>query len=99
MDNNIISIQAESGQVAIKFSGNLTLQNIAGIKTEIDKVLAKAKSLQLTASEVEDIDLSFVQLILSLKAYCKTKSISVETKFELPNESERLLAKAGLKLN
>ena len=99
MENKAISINADGGQVVATLSGSLTVPNIGGIKSELDKVIGKAKSLKMEATEVDDVDLSFVQLVLSLKAYCKTKGIVFETKFEFPAESQRLLDKAGLKMN
>lgn len=95
MDNNIL-VTTNGTKVTVTLKGGLTLPNIANIKAEVEKALKGARSLLIETADVDDVDLSFFQLIMSIRSFCKVHSINLETKIELPKESQQLLTKAGL---
>lgn len=96
MNEENITIKNDDGHVSVMLKGSLTLSNISGIKAGIDKALKNAKSIIVETSEVEEADLSFCQLIVSLKSFCKSHSIDIITKIELPQDLSQLFAKTGL---
>lgn len=97
MNEGNIIIKKEDGHASVMLKGSLTLPNVSEIKSQIDDVLKDAKSIIVETSEVDEADLSFYQLIIALKKYCKTHSIDIVTKIVLPQEMSQLLAKTGLK--
>lgn len=97
MNEENIIIKKEDGHASVMLKGSLTLPNIGAIKAEFDKLVKDAKSIIVETSEVEEVDLSFYQLIVALKSHCKTHSIDIITKIELPQDMSQLLTKTGLK--
>ena len=66
--NYSIKIYSQAGQpVKLQVSGHLNIQNAAAIRTELLECLGHAQEVQLEIMEVEAMDLSFIQLLLSLK--------------------------------
>ena len=77
------------------FSGQLTINNIDKIKEDLKKHLKINKSLNLITKDVENMDLTFVQLILSLIKSGKKGGYEVNTSIDIPNDTRLLLANAG----
>lgn len=96
MNEENMIVKNEDGHACVMLKGCLTLPNICEIKAGFDNLLKDVKSIIVETSEVEEVDLSFYQLIVSLKSYCKTHSIDIITKIDLPKEVSQLLNKTGL---
>lgn len=97
MEDKNINVITEGSHSTIQLKGSLTLPNIGNIKTAVENVMAKSKSLMVETMDVDEVDLSFFQLIVSIKAYCKAHSVDIITKIQLPQDAEQLFAKANLK--
>ena len=72
--------------------GSLSLPSITDIHSKLMKNSADFKNVLIEGSNISDIDLSFVQLIYSLK-----KNKDVELKLELNEEQLSILNIAGIK--
>lgn len=47
----------------VVLGGELTIRRIAGLKVELEQVLAAGKGVQLRLEEVAEVDLAFLQLL------------------------------------
>ncbi|OYT17000.1 MAG: hypothetical protein B7C24_04885 [Bacteroidetes bacterium 4572_77] len=75
------------------FSGELSFSLIAQIKEETESLLIPNTAYHITTKDVEIIDLSFIQFIISLKALHEDSQISLE----LTQEFKQLLQNTGFK--
>lgn len=70
----------------IKLGSTLTLDKAAALSAELKTALESEKSLSLDVSEVEDIDLSCLQVLLSARRWAKNTGKSL-TLNGLPRDS------------
>lgn len=61
----------------IDIGNKVTITTVGDISTKINDVLLNTKSLILKSDSLQDFDLSFVQLILSLRKTCQEKQINL----------------------
>ncbi len=97
MDDKNIQLITEGSHTTVKLGGSLTLPNAGNIKKALDQAIKSSSSISVETVDVEDADLSFCQIVISLKEYCKKHSINLVTKIELPSDVKSLLSKADLK--
>lgn len=79
----------------ISFEGELTLHQVSAIKKGIINALEKCDSLQLKIHKVTSIDLSWIQLLHSLKKTCKDLGKPIAIEMILNPDAELLLARTG----
>ena len=79
----------------IGFSGELTISNTRDFRDLIIQKIKNKKGLSITTSNVDGLDLSFYQLLLSLKKTLKEQNKPFNLKLSLPAEEEELLRQAG----
>lgn len=94
----IMSFQKEggvNGADLLLFGGYLNLQNSQKIKKNLMKQLAGSAALHIKVEKAEQLDLSFLQLLLGLKIYFKEVRQPVYFDFELNKELESILTTSG----
>ena len=96
MENFKVKYNHKKGATEVVFSGHLCVNNIEKIDESMKANLKKGNSLSITTKQVENIDITFVQLIYSLIKSGKTESFDVQTSITVPKEMEQLLKNAGL---
>ena len=79
----------------IDMQGLLNVSNISAIKKELYSVIKKNKTISLSISDVEDADLTMVQLIVSFRQKCQTENIDLKTTLDLSEETRDLFDRAG----
>ena len=79
----------------VELNGNLNVSNISAIKKELNSVVKNNKAILLSISDVEDADLTIVQLIVSFRQKCQTENIDLKTNFDLSEETKELFDRAG----
>ena len=79
----------------ITISGHLNISNISLIKKELDSVLKKGDSFSIEITNIDDADLSLIQLILSLKKKFETTKKQLTLNINLGKEVYDLYKKAG----
>lgn len=67
----------------MSFSGELTFNNIKGIKDQIENQVDFSKSNHFIAKDVEILDLSFIQLLLALKKTNNNNTIELHLNDEI----------------
>lgn len=78
--------------IDIIIEGDLSLQNSKKLKTQIEKEIKAANTVNLIAKNITQADITFVQIIESLKKQLKDK-ISIEV--EYPYDIKTLMHNAG----
>ena len=79
----------------LNLSGALVLGNIKDIKSRILRHYNKYKMIELKGSSIDDIDLSFIQLVNSLKLSAKKDKKNIITDFEFNEQTMNLIEGAG----
>jgi anti-anti-sigma factor len=90
-----ISKSQEKNSYSISLEGELTLNNVVAIKKELKEALDKCASLELTLQNVTSIDLSWLQLLHSIRKTCKESGKSVTIEMILNPDAELLFARTG----
>lgn len=87
-----VSKNKKENRVTFTVDGSLSLPNITAIYSELSKNSTDFENVLIQGEEITDIDLSFVQLVYSLK-----KNKKVELKLNLNEEQLSILNIAGIK--
>jgi ABC-type transporter Mla MlaB component len=100
MDNYSISSfpnqEAEKTSL-IELKGELSIQHIHEIKTELEAAIKEMDTVELLVYDASIIDLSVLQYLLSLKKSEKALNKSFKISFELDDDLDELLKHAGFK--
>jgi len=95
METFKVKYSNKKGLNEVVFSGQLTINNIDKIKEDLKKHLKFNKSINIITKDVENMDLTFVQLILSLIKSGKKGEFEVNTSIDVPDDIKLLLTNAG----
>lgn len=75
----------------------LTINNISEVKQEIAPLISNYEHFSLSLREIENIDLSAVQLLYSLRQTLEKKGKGIELDLQLPDELRSIVENAGFK--
>lgn len=95
--NYKVSLKKENDVTSLTFSGQLTISNIEKIVSETKDEILSAKSIQIVIKDVENLDLTFIQYVSSIRQSAKKTKREVEIVAELPDELLLLVENAGFK--
>ena len=99
MDSYNISVvpsgDKDSKGVTVLLNGDLTLQNSEDIKQELSSIVGKYLKITIKSDNIENIDLSYIQLLFSIYFYQKKLSINVDIDMKLNDELESLVKHSG----
>jgi anti-anti-sigma factor len=90
-----ISKSGKSNTCTISLEGELTVNNVTAIRKELLQALEKCDRLQLRIYNVTTLDLSWIQLLHSLKKTCEDLGKSTAIEMLLNPDAELLLARTG----
>jgi anti-anti-sigma regulatory factor len=79
-------ISSTGDKRSISFSGNLTIENSGGVKSALILALKETNNLEIDISNVTHTDLSFLQLLFSLKKTAKEENLSICESGGIPPE-------------
>lgn len=80
----------------ISLGGQLNVTTMTDIYTEFKKAIKDAKTVTANIKDVEDADLTLMQMLKSFEMDCLKKDIVFKTSFELPEDTNHLFERAGL---
>jgi len=86
----------ETNALEVLMMGHLNVSNIAGIQREFNTAIKNSKKIELKILNVDDADLSIVQLIEVFKRKCKKSEIDLSINFNLNTDTSELFKRAGL---
>ena len=81
--------------VGIELTGHLNVASIDGINTEINSAIKNSKKVDLRITNVDDADLSFIQLLVALRQHCGTSKVDFNIDLDINNETLELFKRAG----
>lgn len=90
-----LSSNKKAKSVSIELSGCLNVTNILDIKKEINSAIKSSKKIELKIIDIEDADLTIVQLLVALQQKSKASKVNFKVDFNLNNEATELLKRAG----
>lgn len=93
--NYKVSLKKENDKLEIIFSGQLIIYNIDKIIAETKDEILKAKSISINVKDVENLDLTFIQFLYSVKLSAKRNNIDFNIDIKLPEELSLLVKNAG----
>ena len=91
-----MTASAKDGAMEVKFSGNLIINHIEKIYEELQELIVPGQPLSIVVDNPENMDITFVQMIVSVKHLWKEKGSEVHVKSELKDDLKALLSKSGL---
>ena len=95
-ENFNIEYKSNKGELDIILSGQLTIVSIKKITESVKAQLNnKPKKVSITVNDVENIDLTFVQLLQSIKNSGVKNGFEVEDSLKLPEDLSSLIKNAG----
>jgi len=92
-----IKLKSKPDLLTMKFSGNLVINYIEDITGEVKDKIDMGKPVHVEISNPESIDLTFVQLVISLQKTCMKKDISFTVSAKIKDDQKLLLTNAGFK--
>lgn len=91
-----IGLSEKDGRKELRFSGNLIINNIEKIYNELQELLIIDKPLSVFVENPENIDITFIQLIVSIKKACLESNVDFKVEATLKDDYKQLIEKAGL---
>lgn len=82
--------------MTVTFSGNLIINHIEKIYEEMQELITPEQPVTFIIDNPDNLDITFVQMIISVKRLWKEKGSEFHIKAELKDDLKQLLAKAGL---
>jgi ABC-type transporter Mla MlaB component len=94
-ENFNIDYKKNNGEIAIVFSGQLTISSIKKMTESIKANIDNPEKVLINVKDVENLDLTFIQLIQSIKNSGKKNGYEVSVSMKLPEDLSSLLINAG----
>ena len=83
--------------MSVIVEGELSLRYISEIREDIKSAIRDAKNLKMIISNADMIDLSFLQLVISLQNTYRNRKDLFSIEFEIDQEKRDLLINSGFK--
>ena len=94
-ENFHIQVQNTQDGIKLNFSGQLTIAHIHKIKDAVSENVDFNKDIEVEVDNPENLDITFLQLIHSLKTTAEANKRQFSVSATLPNELESLVSNAG----
>lgn len=94
-ENFNIDYKKNNGELAIVFSGQLTISSIKKMTDSVKANIDNPEKVIISTKDVENLDLTFIQLIHSIKNSGKKNGYPVSISIKLPEDLSSLLVNAG----
>lgn len=93
-----IQIETSSEKTTITFSGQLIINHINKIFDEVKESLNMSTDIDIVISQPENIDVTFIQLICSIKNSYNNANKKVQLTANVKDELKTLVANSGFNL-
>jgi len=91
----IIKHKEVKGEIDITLSGQLTINSIVKLVAEMKPLLKNASNVKIHVKEVENIDLTFIQMLFAIKNSGKKDNYKINVSMDLSEELTLLIDNAG----
>ncbi|MCQ2226869.1 MAG: hypothetical protein MJZ01_03040 [Bacteroidales bacterium] len=86
----------KNGTMEVSFSGNLIINHIEKIYEEMQELITPEQPVTFIINNPENLDIAFVQMVISVKHKWKAKGSEFHVKSELKEDLKQLMIKTGL---
>lgn len=95
---NIIFIAgaASKGADSLVFEGDLSIQHAVAIKNNILEKISESTALKIVVKHEARFDVSFLQLLLAIKAKFQRQGNTFDIEFNINDEAKALLHASGI---
>ncbi|MFO8001100.1 MAG: hypothetical protein R6U46_07645 [Marinilabilia sp.] len=94
-ENFQIQVKDTGDEVQLTFSGQLTITHIQKIKDGVGENIDFSKNISVYVDNPENLDITFLQLLQSLKTTAEVNQKQFSVTATLPNELESLVSNSG----
>ena len=94
-ENFNIDYKRNNNELNMTFTGQLTINSIKKITESVKSQIADQAVINITVKDVDNIDLTFIQLLHSIKNSGKKKGFGVNLSMTLPEDLKSLIINAG----
>ena len=91
----IVSNDKKNNAVSLELKGYLNTTSILEIKKDISKAIKDAKIINIKVLDVDDADLSFIQLMYSLRQKADESKIEFGIELDINQEVLELFRRSG----
>jgi len=92
-----IDYKKNNNELSIVFSGQLTINSITKITDSVKTNISHPSKIEISVKDVENIDLTFIQLIEAIKNSGRKDGYKVTVSMKLSDDLNSLLENAGFK--
>ncbi len=90
---NVISRNKKKALVSLE--GEITIQNIGEFKKELLGQTAKFSNIELNVDQLENVDLTFYQVICAFHHHCNSNDVILKIKGDIPEAIKKITETAG----
>ncbi len=90
-----IKLKDEKKKLTVTFSGSLVINHIESIVSTIKKGVDFTKSIHINISNPDSIDLTFIQLVVSLQKAYINKGLDFSVSAKIKDDLNLILTNAG----
>jgi anti-anti-sigma regulatory factor len=94
-ENFLVDVKKTGESLELVFSGQLTINYIQKIKETVGEQTDFSNDLVVRVDNPDNLDITFLQLLQSLKTTAELNKRQFTVTADLPNELETLVANAG----
>lgn len=94
-DNFTVQLKGSGEKLNLVFSGQLTINYIQKIKDSVQEQVNFSKDIVVRVENPDNLDITFLQLLQSMKATMEKNKRKFSVSAELPNELNSLVSNAG----
>ncbi len=87
----------EHDKSTLMFSGELSVANVSALQQQLLKAASKVSYIDVKVTNVENMDLSFLQLLLAWAQSMKQSGKNLIFDFQLDQEFERIFDESGFR--
>ncbi len=91
-----LEISQQDGKKVFKCSGDLVINHIDKMTTEIKDALAQPTDVSLVIDNPNNVDMTFLQLVVAIRHSCQQAEKNFEVHSTIKDDLKELVVKAGL---
>lgn len=99
MSSYSVEVTEKDGAKQVSLSGSIIINHIEKIYDELKSQITPEDDVCLTVENPDNVDITFVQLVLSMKSAWKASGKKLTISTILPEDLTALLTKAGITID
>lgn len=99
MSSYSVEVSEVDGKKQVRLTGSIIINHIEKVYDELKSQITPNDDVILLVENPENVDITFVQLVLSMKRAWKESGKSLKITTTLPDDLKNLLAKAGISID